>query len=596
MILQALYEYYQRNGKLPRPGFEEKEFKYLIVIGKDGTFDHLACLLRDKKNGTFYRVPKGASRSGKNAWQTAYLLWDHYGYVLKHAKEGKPEEEAKNQETAALQNARFIEQLRGLPEKIRLDEGVNAVLQFYAKGELERVKQAPEWEACKAIPGCNLTFQLKEDFIPVPCRPAVVQYITELNTAEASDSQKGCCLVTGKRGTLSRLMSSTPVPGGQSTASLVSFQTNSGYDSYGKTQCYNAPISKEAEFACTTALNSLLSKDSLNKFYLKDLTAVFWVEKKVSLFPVEDIFFQLAQQSRKNAENKVDAMRTMCEAVHSGKLPSEDKTIRYYFLGLSPNAARISVRFWKSGTIGELAENITQHFDDLRIIGQRENELLPLASLLSSVVHEYKMENVPPNLPEQMLKAIFDGMPYPSTLLNLCLQRVRSERNVTNLRAAVLKGYLNRKIRPNNNHKEKEIIMTYDPENPSIAYQCGALFAVLEKAQEEANHDLNATICDRYFSSASTTPATVFGTLLRLNKAHLKKLHPGRKTNFDKMIGGLIGKLGDHFPRYFDPEDQGRFAIGYYQRRQALFETINKEENKADSNKEENKTDSNKGE
>ncbi len=597
MILKALYDYYQKHDQLPRAGFTEKEFKYLIVIRKDGSFDHLECLIPDtkKKNGQIFVVPLGKGRTGKNSWQTAYLLWDHYGYLLKYAQaDDDPDKQLKNNQLAELQNQQFIKQLQNLPAELKQDDGVNAVLEFYRNNEYEKVLLAPEGPNCAKIPNCNLTFKLKGDFDPIPCRKAVKEYIINcaLNEENPNTEKSGCCLVTGKHTGLSRLMRPTSIPGGKATSALVSFQTNSGYDSYGKEQCYNAPISLEANFACTTALNSLLSKESNNRFSLGNITAAFWVESKVSSFSPENMLRIMIKPDKEQAEENVTAMRKLCEAVYSGKLPAEDRSIRYYFLGLSPNAARICVSFWKSGTVGEFAQNIAQHFQDLTITDGREYPAL--ISLLSAVDHEYKMDNVPSNLPPRMFDAIFNGTQYPCVWYNLCLQRVHNEHAVTSLRASILKAFLNRKIRLQNlTNQYKEISMSFDSENPSIAYQSGALFALLVKAQEEANPGINATITDRFFAAASTQPATVFGTLLRLNRAHLKKLSPGRKINFERMIGEIADRIGDHFPIHFCPDDQGRFCLGYYQYRQKLFES--KVKNTDELNNENNETE-NKGE
>ena len=268
-------------------------------------------------------------------------------------------------------------------------------------------------------------------------------------------------------------------------------------------------------------------------------------------------------------------MRTLCEAVHSGKMPAEDRETFYCFLGLSANRARLCVRFWKRGTVGELAGNIAQHFEDLRIAGGPEYP--SLYSILTAVVYQSKREKIPPNLPDKILKAALDGTLYPTTWLNLCLDRIGAEAEIRGRRAAILKAYLNRKTRliSSHNPNTKEIQMNYDPDNPNPAYQCGALFALFVKAQEEANPRLNRTICDAYFRSASTSPASVFGRLVSLNRVHLKKIkqgNHGRYVNFDRMIQDVMCRIGGQFPSRLTPDDRARFCLGYYQYRQKLFE------------------------
>lgn len=576
MILQALYEYYRKHRQdLPKPGLGQQEIKYMIVLENDGTFAYLENLCQDGKNktGKVFDLPAAKARSGKDAWKTPQLLWDHYGFVL--ACEGKMDDETKK-ENAVRQKEQFVKQLNELPGELKQDVGVNAVLEFYRRGEDRKVFDAPEWEQCRKIPNCNLTFRLKSEQTPIACRPAVTDYVVEqAEAAGRTGDRNGCCLITGKHGPIVRLVTATAIPKSQATARLISFQTGSGYDSYGKEQCYNAPISVEAEFAFTTALNSMLAKESKNHFYLGDITSVFWVERSLSGFSLEEFLPMLASRNEQNREQGVQAMRSLCEAVHSGKMPAEDRETVFYFLGLSPNKSRLCVRFWKRGTVGELAENIAQHFEDLKIV--KGPDYPSLYAILTAVVYENKMDNVPPNLPDKILRAALDGKLYPVTWLHLCLNRIGATSKITGTQAAVLKACINRKTRLSNSpySTEKEIQMNYDPDNPNPAYQCGALFALFVKTQEEANPSVKRTVGDTFFTAASTRPASVFGRLVSLNRVHLKKIKQskyGRYVNLDKMIQDIMCRIGTKFPGRLSPDDRARFCLGFYQYRQKLFE------------------------
>jgi len=243
----------------------------------------------------------------------------------------------------------------------------------------------------------------------------------------------------------------------------------------------------------------------------------------------------------------------------------------FYVLGLAPNAARISVRFWKTGTIRDFAEKIYRHFQDLEIIRpvQDRYEFLSLYQILGATVLEYKVDKIPPNLAGAVVVSILDGSPYPRTLLQQCVRRIRAEQHVNRARAAILKACINRFNRIHN-PQTKEVLVSLDRINTDTGYRVGRLFAVLEKIQEEANPGINTTIRDRFYGAASATPVTVFPQLLKLKNHHLPKLSPGRKINMEKEIQDIIGEMKG-FPSHMTLDQQAMFAIGYYHQRQDFF-------------------------
>ncbi len=569
MILHALYQYCRRNPDLPKPGFERKEFKYQLVIDRDGTFRDLACLLVDKKRGTDFLVPRTVKRAGPGSEKNPQLLWDSCEFVLGEVPPEKAESE-KDRATALRKRDYFAARIGQLPEKVRQTPGIRAVLEFYRRGEYAKVAVHELWEDFLKSKS-NLLFQLKGELEPVTALPELVEHIMNSEDDGDEDAPVGRCLVTGEVRPLARLMGATPIPGGKSNSSLISFQRGSGYDSYGKEQCFNAPIGKDAEFCCTTALNHLLGKDSRNKFLLGDLTMAFWTKERKGKFLLEDLIPGILGGGGDHPDRDIEQMRTLLHAAWTGALPADEANNEFYFLGLSPNAARISVSFWKTGTIGELGRNLEQHFLDFELeTNERQRKPLTVISVLASLALEYKLDNLSPNLKAKFVEAIFDGSTYPVTLLIQAVQRIRADRKFPPFRVAAIKAYLNRKNRLTEKHPTQEITMSLNPENPSIGYQCGRLFAVLEKAQTEASPGLNSTICDRFYGAAAATPVTVFGRLVSLSRHHLEKLSPGRKVNFRNQIGEIIDRIRD-FPAHLNLEEQGRFAIGYYQQNQELY-------------------------
>ncbi len=585
MILQVLYDYYQRKkDTLPQEGFELKEIKFLIVIDNHGKFVDLQDI-RENRKGKHYLLPKSIGRSGSNSWQTAFLLWDHTGYVLAHPKS----ESKESIEMANKQHSTFLKKINDLPVDVLKDDGVQAVLLFYSTNQLDEVKNHAAWNDCAKIPGCNITFKLDGEISLIPQRDSISEYQKLIIKSDVTqDDEKQIietCLITGNREPIARLHTSTSIIGSKSNAKLVSFQKSSGFDSYGKEQAFNAPISVRAEAAYSTALKHLIGSPT-NKKIIADTTVLFWSEKTTETINAEEIFsWALAMQkpTEDNPDRSVEIIKTLYDAVYTGQLPRE-KNNHFYVLGLAPNAARISVRFWKAPSIEKFGKNIIQHFEDFKIIhGPKEPEYLNLYQILSSTVLQYKMENVPPNLAGKVIECIIDGTPYPNTLLQQCIRRIRAEQNVNRARAAILKAYINR-INRNKKLNIKEIAMALDLSNINVGYRIGRLFAVLEKIQEEASPGINTTIKDRFYGSASSSPVAVFSQLLKLKNHHIPKIAIGRKIYFEKLIGEIMSELVS-FPANLTLNEQAYFSVGYYHQRQDFFVSkASKNENEQNNN------------
>lgn len=589
MILQRLYEYYQRKADcedslIAPPGMEWKEIPYLIIIKENGEFVRFESTIEqnDKsKRGKKYLVPKSKARSGAKSWETANSFWDHYGYVLGHPKniKTKPEseskykaEEKKNEEDALKQNGSFIKEVENQLSKNPENEAFRAVSAFYkTPNNLTRIKEDELWTDITKKDGTNLAFKVISDSTIVANQPELFREDFSENQPEG-DSCKAICLITGKKGAIKTLHTGSTLPGGKAGAKIVGFQKGSGYDSYYKEQGANAPVSLEAESAYSTALNEMLANDSKNKFRLGDTTILFWAQQQDELEEELPLFF--ASPDKDNPDRNIAVIGNLYNAPYRGRHHVSGDNA-FYILGLTPNAARIAIRFWKEGTVKEIADNIRQHFLDLNIVrADFDDAYYPLFSLLTQIAPQYKMDNLPPNLMGDVFMAVINNTPYPATLLNQCINRIRADRKINHKRSAILKAYLNRKNRITNYKQEKEITMALDLSNTNQAYLCGRLFAVLEKIQEKANPGLNATIKDRYYGSASTTPIAVFSRLIDLSMKHLSKMNQGASIHFDKLLCEIISNISpDGFPVHLSMEDQARFAIGYYHQRQELFKS-----------------------
>lgn len=556
MILQALCDYYERKPDLPRPGFENKAIPFVIEIDPAGKLVQIEDTRRTegkKKIARDFVVPQGVKKTSGVA---ANLLWDNAEYVLGVAGSGKPE---RVQEQHAAFQAK-LDELAGRTD----DAGLKAVRTFLKAPDRMRLEADPLWPEIRET-NPVLTFRLNGDRELVCQRPAVRAALEDVGT----DIEEITCLISGETDGFERLHTAIKGVWGAQTsgANIISFNQDA-FNSFGKEQGKNAPVGRRAAFAYTTALNHLLRKESTQRIQVGDASTVFWSETPTDL---EDAFADLfAEPPKDDPARQTRAIEALFKAPQTGVLSDEEGKTRFYVLGLAPNAARISIRFWQIGTVADMAARIRRHFDDLEIVHAGfEKPHLSLFRLLVSTATQGKSENIPPNLAGEFMRAILAGLPYPQTLLQAAVRRIRAEHDVTYPRAALIKACLNRQAH-HSLFQEKEITVALDDSNTNPGYRIGRLFAVLEKVQEEALNP-GATIRDRFYGAASSTPVTVFANLMKLKNHHLAKLDSnGRRFYFEKLIGQIMSEIKD-FPAHLSLADQGRFAIGYYHQRQAFF-------------------------
>jgi len=577
MILQELAWLYERRSRdsdparrLPSPGLEDKEIPFVVELRADGSVVQIRdtrSLDGKKLRGHSYLVPQGVKKTSGVA---ANQLWDTAEYVLGASSKAKPERLREQQQA-------FKQRVQSLYDGIQApDAGLQAVLAFLDAPDIDAQRSTPIWDEL-VLSNPLVSFELQGDAGALVCqRPEVVRAV--LDSTGGGDAQAGhaMCLIEGQVLAVERLHSSIKgVWGAQSSgANIVSFNLDA-FNSYGKQQGGNAPVSARAAFAYTTALNALLERDSRNRVQIGDSSTVFWADADTRFdgeFTLADFF---GEPKPDNPDRGREAVKALYQAVRGGHLPVAEAKTRFFILGLAPNAARISVRFWLPGVpFDNLAPRILQHFDDLRVVRRfdADPEHPSLFRLLSSLALQGKLDNVPPRLAGEWMRAILEGGPLPAVLLNAAVMRCKAEQDVNYLRASVLKAWFNRHARslqpnaPDQQHFKEELDMSQD----EPAYRLGRLFAALERIQEQAQPGINATIRDRYYGAASTTPVAVFTTLLRLKNAHLKKLPQAQLVFFERLICEILEPMQD-FPRQLTLAAQGQFALGYYHQRQAFY-------------------------
>lgn len=586
MILQALAAYYDRllergaDGLAP-PGYSPVGISYEIVLNTNGqvvAVNDIRDTFGKKAQPRTLIVPQPPKRSVNIA---PCFLWDKTSYLLGASSTSKRSEQEHAKFTAV-----HLKQLADTE-----DAGLSALKAFLQNW-------SPAQFAAAGFTGdmldTNMVFRLDGEQRRLHERPAARAAWQQLANPVVAVAARPC-LVSGEDKPPALLHPAIKgVRGAQSSgASIVSFNLDS-FKSYGKEQGANAPVSQEAAFAYTTALNYLLRAGAHNRQRLQigDTTVVFWAEADDAgqAEEAELTFGELLNGVAEDDANATQKIRTVLENVAKGRPlrdvdPKLEDGTRMYVLGLAPNASRLSIRFWEVGTLGTFAKRMAQHEQDFHI------EPLPwktapsawrvvLATVPNRAGAMPKMDDAAANLAGEFLRAVLTGRPYPRSLLAATLMRMRSDHTISGLRAAICKAILNREHRLGLHQGKEKPPVSLNKASKNPGYLLGRLFAVLESIQYAALGKVNATITDRYYGAASATPASIFPMLLRNAKNHLSKVRKengGRAYNLEKDLAEIIDGLPEFFPRSLPMESQGQFAIGYYHQSQERFQKTTKD-------------------
>lgn len=587
MILQSLSKYYERlvnqpDVEIPEFGYSKEKISFSIVLNDEG--DIVAPYIRDRREPNsknklvpqLYIVPSLTETNVRSSGAVSNFLWDKADYALGLSSNGKIDINSKKYKL-------FQKRCNDIAGICQNDTGLNAVISFLSKwNELKAKKIRAKddyWQELKK--GVNVVFELDSDLGSlvhehIKIKDAWKKYILdeeiEYSKKDIKTNTQSLCLLTQKNDAIAQVHRKIKgIYNMKNAGALIGLNSDS-FLSYGKKKSFNSPVSIKSAFAYSTALNYLLDRNNNQCISIGDTSTVYWTEKKN---PVETIFGQLLDQ--KNDGSNEDITKFL-DAMKNGKMPSNIETdVPFYILGLAPNAARISIRYWHMSTVGDMAEKIIQHFKDMEIVKSNEDRdpTYPgMWKILIETATMHKSENISPILAGNIMQAIIMGQRYPESLKTALLSRIRVDGNVNYIRAGMLKAIINRKNRMNNSNNNKEVItMALDKENKGIAYLLGRLFAVLEKVQQDAIPGANATIRDRYFGAASATPKIVFPQLLRNSQHHLSKIKrnkPKWAINHDKTISGIFNDIVN-FPAHLSLDEQGLFAIGYYHQKQDIY-------------------------
>lgn len=600
MILQRLVSYYDRisadpssASSLPKAGYSLQKISFCIVIHPDGKDPDFQSLLDDggkKPAPRSMLVPGQGKPSGSGI--NPCFLWDNSAYLLGYkAEDPKPERTRESFEA-------FREKHLALETQIA-SPAFSAVCRFLREWSPDKASaRGKELEGITASFG---VFKLAGALQYVHDDPTVAAYwaTKEAGIETGGPSNNAMCLVTGHNGPVATLHEPKikGVFGGQSSgALLVSFNAKA-YESFGKEQGQNAPVGVTAAFKYANALNYLLNRRD-RRFSLGDATVVFWADRPTPLEDVADAVWgdfvppkpDAPPEDQRRAEQVRLFLSQLREGYSTGEAIEPDSDVGFYVLGLSPNAARVSVRFWEQSTVGQMKQRLARHIQDVELVGAREADP-PLsikrivqatgrADVSGGRFKGYDGDSISPLLAGAVARAVFTGGAYPTLLLTAMLNRLRADGYISHPRVAAIKACLVRNSRLRGIHKENFVALNTERTEP--AYVTGRLFGLLEKIQaDSAGGELNSTIKDRYFSAASATPGIVFPRLIRLAQHHLAKMETGQKIYYERQLGEVMGKL-NRFDGHFTLDDQGLFAIGYFHQRQELF-TSRKDKDKGDS-------------
>lgn len=573
MILQALVSYYETlaaRGELPQPGWAPVKVSYVLNLDDQGDITTVVCIkeevTRGKKKALVPQTIQLPAPVKRTAGVTANFLCDNSSYILGADKKGKPK-----------RSLECFQACKTLHETLLVsveEPAARALLSFFDHWQPEKLTEHPAFahqDMEDLLASANLIFRYRGRYLhEIPAiRQAWQDYYNN-----SQDSQQFPCLVTGKLAPVAQLHPSIKgIYGAQSSgASLVSFNAPA-FCSYDREQGLNAPTSQYAAFAYGAALNYLIATQNTR---VGDVTLLFWAESGEEAYTDALKRFGFGGGDEDD-QYKEEDLKGLMESLAEGADVEWDGTridpnMTFYILGISPNAARLSVRFFLRNSFGQFIRNVKAHYDRLEIVRPSFDPFdnIPVWRMLKETVNPNSREKKPAaDMAGDTLRTILTNTPYPATLLNGVTLRIRADREMNRTRAAILKAYY---LKNRNPFVPEEVLtVSLNQDSNHEAYVLGRLFSVLEAIQSDANPGINATIRDKYFSSASATPGVVFPTLVNLAQKHLRKLDEGKKIFYDKQLTELMSKLGETYPNRMNLPQQGAFQLGYYHQTQYRF-------------------------
>lgn len=585
--LVRAYDRLQERGELPPFGYASQGIHACIVLDRTGApVGAPVAFELDPRGRPVARqldVPYFGGRSGTNA--PPYFLWDNSAYVL--GLSNKPNFDARQRFYA------FREfHLSGLANET--DIGLSAVREFLL-----------HWDPRNSALGSelldrNIVFRLLE-------RPEFVHDSDAAKTAwarlyEPDTIGNKVCLISGNTENIARIH--PPIGSFENPARIVSFDKGSdAFASYGHVQAENAPTGIISAFAYTAALNKFLKHGSGHRIQIGDASTVFWADASDAALAAEaeSIFAQMMDPDEKESakvKEIADKLARIRDGLPLAAIEPKLDGVRFHVLGLAPNAARISIRFYTEDTFGALTRNYQRFLQDMAFQPWPEGRQLSISNSVLRTAPariekkklKFDRDQVSPLLGGELFRSILTGSRFPGSLLSLILLRVRSDHVLDSIRIALIKGVIARDMRVEKRLPKRadgttveDYLMRSDPDDPNPARRAGRLFAIVERAQlASLGDDVNSTVKDKFLGAAASTPRRMFPGILRNAESHIRRLRNG---HFDaawikdakhargvgaalaRDIGRLAATFGNGWPQQHSSEEQGLFLVGYYQER-----------------------------
>jgi CRISPR-associated protein Csd1 len=578
--LNRLGERLQAQDKLPPFGFSNEKIGFCIGLNEDGSvaaIHDLRTLNRKKLVSRILPVPQSIKRASGVATN---FLWDNTAYVLgvTNTDDGR----------LAKVHAAFTEKHLAVLDGNECP-ALTALRNFLENWNPEKFLP-PFWP--EDMKGQNVVFALESEhrtrFLhDYPEAKEIWEKVYAERLGKTS-----ICLVSGKIAPVARLHPSIKgVWGAQSSgASIVSFNQDS-FTSYGHDQGDNAPISDAVAARYVGALNEYLKRDNGHCIQIGDASTVFWAEADNAIAGDNDLI--VAEKAfggfwgddlvpEIDEDKQAGEVGYILSRIRDGsKLkdfkPALAEGVRFYVLGLAPNAARLSVRFYLEDDFGVIAARYQRFLDETAILPGPRHAYPRFWQYLVETAVLKKRENIAPNLAGEWMRAILTGTPYPLTLLSSILIRLRADGDVNALRVAMMRAVLVR-----NFNLEKEAPVAFDPDNDNKGYLLGRLFAVYEKIQYAAQGGVNSTVKDKFYGAASAQPRKIFSILEKGSANHLAKIRKiGRSEKYyTNIVSGIMDKMSpgdDPYPVALSSLEQALFGLGYYHQRNEFFKTSKNE-------------------
>lgn len=550
MLLAKLKEHYeQRAGEELPPHYANTPVAWIVAINADGV---------PRSKQPISRIDPSTARGKRGLDMLApevmrankirpLLLADNGEYTFGRARNPKKQARAEQCHTAHL------DLIRKCADATR-EPSVQAVLRFYDKGGAELLDLGDDWDY-----GLKVTFQVH--FESGNCRPIDLQSVQRFwaETNATDPAETGQCLVCGEfKPVLGRLQSKIKgIPGGQPSGTSIISANDDAFESYGLEASKIAPTCAGCGEAFTRAANTLLSGDNSN-LRIGDTKFIFWTRQQESGFDLAGFL------------NKPDSaeVKALLGSADRGRHSAVSDPTAFYAAALTASGGRTVVRDWIDTTVANAAEGLARWFTLQRIADPRDDDPIgenprPLSLFQLAVSTVRDSRDLPPNTPRALFRTALSGAPLPFDLAFQAVRRCRADQSVTRPRAALIKLVL---LSRDANPSQEDYMVALAPEHPEAAYHCGRLLAVLENTQRAAIPNANATIVDRYYGAASSTPATVFGVLLRGAQPHLSKLDGPAQGALQNRIASICGQI-DGFPKTLTLEQQALFSLGYYHQR-----------------------------